>query len=333
MPTLAEHANFYAKQWWHRRIARAVLDTPPIVPADDGVILFAMAGTAVLYPYLVSVKSLHQGLGGIGRVVILDDGTFTASDRAVLRHHLGDPRIIPISAVDVGPCPVGGTWERLLTLLDLRRDAYVIQADSDTVTLGDLPEVRAAVAAGRSFTLRGEAEAELADAVAFAATRAPVDLSAPSLHVQEAAESVLGRIAVPGIARLRYARGCAGFAGFARSGEGRAPAEAFSVAVEREIGRARWERWGSEQVTSNFVVANQSDPLLLPYHRYFNFWDEGVPTDARFAHFIGTCRFNGMAYIDATRAAIARLRDQPVRRTSAISSTTVERANTASQPA
>lgn len=333
MPTLAEHANFYAKQWWHRRVARAVLDTPPIVPADDGVILFAMAGTAVLYPYLVAVKSLHQGLGGIGRVVVMDDGTFTDSDRAVLRHHLGDPQIIDIASVDVGPCPKGGTWERLLTLLDLRRDAYVIQADSDTVTLGELPEVRAAIAAGRSFTLRGEEDAQLLEAAAFVASRPAVDLAVRDLHVQDAAEAVIDRVRLPDLERVRYVRGCSGFAGFAPSAAGRARAVQFSQAVEQQIGRARWERWGSEQVTSNFVVANEVDPLLLPYDRYFNFWDLGVPADARFAHFIGTCRFNGMAYLNATRDAIRRLRDQPLRRISVTSSTTVARANSASQPA
>jgi hypothetical protein len=330
MPTLAEHLNFYTKQWWHRRVARAVLETPPVAPQDDGVILFAMVGSAVLYPYLVAVKSLHHGLGGAGRVALIDDGTLTAEDRAVLDRHLGGPEIIPIASVDTGPCPRGGTWERLLTILDLRRDAYVIQADSDTVTLGDLPEVRAAIAAGRSFTLRGEASAEIRDAGGF--TKA-VDLAAPGLHVQDAAEAVVRAIAIPNLPQPRHVRGCSGFAGFAPSADGRTLAEAFSREMDRLIGRARWERWGSEQVTSNFVIANAPDPLLLPYGRYLNYWNQGVPESARFVHFIGTCRFEGMAYLDATRTAIQTLRDQPRLRTSASASRTASRANSHSKAA
>ena len=63
----------------HWRGAKAVLATPPLVPADDGVILFSMIGTRVLYPYLVAIKSLHHNLGR-GRVVILDDGTLSVDD-------------------------------------------------------------------------------------------------------------------------------------------------------------------------------------------------------------------------------------------------------------
>lgn len=142
------------------RAARGILHTPPVRGADDGVILFSMIGTKVLLPYLVAVKSLHAQLRR-GRVVMLDDGTLTAADKAVLAQHLDHPRIIPIASVATGPCPRGGTWERLLTILDLRRDAYVIQLDSDTVTLGPVPEIAQAIAAGRSFTLRGGTDAEI----------------------------------------------------------------------------------------------------------------------------------------------------------------------------
>ena len=55
------------------------------------------------------------------------------------------------------------------------------------------------------------------------------------------------------------------FAGFAPSGEGRRIAEAFSREATALLGAERWAQWGSEQVTSNFVIANQPDPLLLPY--------------------------------------------------------------------
>lgn len=308
MNRIAIKLNWLWKERAHRAAARAVLETPPVVPADDGLILFSMIGTRVLLPYLVAIKSLHARLQR-GRIVTLDDGTLTAADRGILAAQLGNPRIISIADVDTGPCPRGGTWERLLTLLDLRADDYVIQLDSDTVTLGDVPDIAAAVAENRSFTLRGDPDSRLLSFTAIAGMTDDALLSNPAAHVQGAIESGLDRIALPMLADPLYVRGCSGFAGFARGGDGRALAEAFSREATGLLGPERWARWGSEQVTSNMVIANEPDALLLPYDHYLNFWDEGIPADARFVHFIGSCRYVGRAYIDATRAAVAGLRE------------------------
>jgi len=195
------------------RGCRAVLATRPARVCQDGVVIFSMIGTRVLLPYLVAAKSFQARLGR-GRFAILDDGTPTEADKAVLAHHLGDPPITPIAAVDTGPCPRGGTWERLLTILDLRRGDYVIQLDSDIVALGPVPEVAAAIDARRSFTLRGEASAE---------------------------------VLIAGRPELSYVRGCSGFAGFAPRNEGRGLAEAFSQEATRLLGLDHWAEWGSEQ--------------------------------------------------------------------------------------
>ena len=308
MNRIANKLNRSWKERMHRVAARAVLDTPPIAPADDGLILFSMIGTRVLLPYLVAVKSLYGRLGR-GRIAILDDGTLTAADRAVLAAHLGHPVIVSIDDVDTGPCPRGGCWERLLTLLDMRADAYVIQLDSDTITLGDIPEVVEAIASNRSFTLLGDPDSEF---LSFSEMASLLDddgyLHNPAAHVQGAIESGLDRVSLPMLTNPRYVRGCAGFAGFARGGDARMLAETFSQEATRLLGAERWARWGSEQVASNMIVANDPNALLLPYDHYFNFWDEGMPEDARFVHFIGSCRHSGSAYIDATRAAISALR-------------------------
>ena len=47
----------------HAAAIASVLDTPPLVARQDGVVLFSMIGTAVLLPYLVAVKSLARRLG------------------------------------------------------------------------------------------------------------------------------------------------------------------------------------------------------------------------------------------------------------------------------
>ena len=307
MGRVAKKLNELWKERAHRNAARAVLDTPPVVPVEDGLVLFSMIGTRVLLPYLVAIKSLHARLKR-GRIMILDDGTLTPADRDILAAQLGNPWIISIHDVDTGPCPRGGTWERLLTILDLRATDYVIQLDSDTVTLGDIPDIADAIAANRSFTLRGDPDSELKPFTKVAEQLSDDDyLHNPAAHVQGAIECVLDRVSLPMLASPQYVRGCSGFAGFARAEGGRALAEAFSCEAARLLGDERWARWGSEQVTSNFVIANEPDALLLPYDHYINFWNEGVPSDVRFVHFIGSCRYLGNIYIDATRTAIAQL--------------------------
>jgi hypothetical protein len=292
----------------HMRQCRAVLATPPVLPRDDGVIVFSMMGTRVLLPYLVAVKSFMQSLQR-GRVALIDDGSLTDADRLVLAAHLGDPPITALSAIETAPCPRGGTWERLLHLLDLSRDTYVIQLDSDTVTVGDVPEVRAAIDAGRCFTLLGGKDAQAAGLQPVGAFRAAAypggpDALSPADHVQVQFEA---RADLLPHAAARYVRACSGFAGFAPGAIARAAAEAFSRDAERLVGAETWTHWGSEQITSNFLIANSADPLLLPYARYYNFWDDGERTDPALIHFVGTHRYTGNAYARATATALARL--------------------------
>jgi hypothetical protein len=303
MIDLADRALRKLRELQFNRDARAVLATPPVRAADDGVVLFSMIGTRVVLPYLIAAKSLHAQLGR-GRFVILDDGTLTGEDRAVLAAHLDRPEILPIGDVELGDCPRGGCWERLLTLLELRRDNYVIQLDSDTVTLGPVREVAAAIEAGRGFTLLGGIDAALVDVTAIAADLASVPAEA---HVQAKIEPLLARVAERLPQLSSYVRGCAGFAGFAPGGIGREIADAFSREAAKLLGKEVWSQWGSEQVMSNVIIANEGEPVLLPYDRYLNFWNEPFGDDAALVHFVGTYRYHGGAYARAARLAMAGL--------------------------
>jgi hypothetical protein len=290
----------------HLRQCRALLDTPPIVPADDGLILFSMIGTKVVLPYLLAVKSLHHQLQR-GRVVVLDDGTLTVADKALLNAQLGSPQIIPIASVDTGACPKGGCWERLFTLLGLRDTHYVIQLDSDTVTLGPVPEVAAAVAANQSFTLAGGAQDAVTGFLPLGDFIAQVYPQGPEEgHIQALFESRIGQM--PDAAQLRYGRGCAGFAGFAAGGGGLESAKSFSQAAEA-ITAKRWHEWGSEQIASNFLIANEAGSAMLPYARYSNYWNADWDGEMRFIHFVGAWRYANDRYRRATDAAIAMLRE------------------------
>jgi hypothetical protein len=132
-----------------------------------------------------------------------------------------------------------------------------------------------------------------------------VDLGGPA-HVQGAIEGHWDRY--PEAARHRYVRGSSGFTGFARGGRpSRASVEAFSLSAEGIVGQHKWRSWGSEQVASNFLVANSEDPILLPYSRYSNYWNEPTGPDGRFLHFAGTHRYSTSEYRRHTERAIAAL--------------------------
>jgi hypothetical protein len=293
-----------AGSWSHDRAAQGILDTPPIVSADDGVILFSMIGTAVLIPYLVAIKSLHLHLQR-GRIVLLNDGTLTAKDRAILALHCDKPVILEKAYIDPSPCPRNNCWERLIAILDHRRDAYVIQLDSDTVTTGPVPDVLTAIAANRSFTLAG-GQGEAAYGFRSAREIGSIFHSDGPMtdHVQAYAEAAMAKL--PDADTMRYIRGCAGFAGFSKSDAGRALVSDFSRAMDENLGDT-WRQWGSEQVASNFVIANDPEPIQLPYDRYVNHWSEPLPADPAFVHFIGTYRFRRGNYAQCTKSAIAAL--------------------------
>ena len=182
---------------------------------------------------------------------------------------------------------------------------YVIQLDSDIVVTGPVPEIADAIAANRSFTLGGDAEAVengFMTAAQFVQLKYPD--GSPTDHVQHRAESNFAHL--PDAQNQMYIRGCAGFAGFSRGQSGRSMLEAFSQKIEGLIG-AKWHEWGSEQIASNFVIANDTAPLVLPYDRYVNHWDTPLLPTARLIHFIGTHRYDHGTYVRTTQDAIARL--------------------------
>lgn len=293
----------------HLRQSRAVFRTPPIIPHHDGVIVFSMIGTRVVAPYLVAVKSFLRQLD-CGRVVLLDDGSLTGADKAMLAAHLGNPEIRSIRDVDTGEAPCGGCWERLMTLIDLSARDYVIQLDSDTVTLGPISEVRAAIDAGRSFTILGGTDGEeqgLKTLTDFRRDVYPQGFEAlpDNAHVQTQIEARMDRLPDPDA--NHYVRACAAFTGFAPGSVSRADAQAFSRAAEDAVGTPTWKQWGSEQVASNYLVANTPDPVLLPYARYYHFWDDGERADPGLVHFPGTHRYTGSTYARATAAALKAL--------------------------
>lgn len=84
-------------------------------------------------------------------------------------------------------------------------------------------------------------------------------------------------------------------------------ASVFLAEMKAIIGEHDVSIWGTEQVTSNFLLSNETSLLILPYDRYLNYWREAWDDDARFVHFVGTHRHHDDAYIRASLQAIANL--------------------------
>jgi hypothetical protein len=93
----------------------------------------------------------------------------------------------------------------------------------------------------------------------------------------------------------RYVRGCSAFAGFAKGGFNRERLEQFSDRMAAALGE-RWSLWGSEQVASNFMIANAMRPEVLPYPAYASYVPRLDVSRCRFTHFIGSFRFKDGTY-------------------------------------
>lgn len=283
---LINHAIF-------RTMCRGVLHTPPIRPTMPGPIILSMVSSRDFLLYLVAAKSLHARLR-MGRFHVIDDGSLTTTEQWVIRSHLG-AEIQHINAVPLGPTPRGGTWERLLRIADLVQDSYVIQMDSDCLTVGPIEEVAAAFSANASFTLVTHPNTHHCS-VAEACAVARAD---PATDIHTVAEQILDRMGDP--QRLRYIHGCSGFAGFGTNSFKRDDVYRFSQRMEAILGR-RWSEWGSEQITSNFIIANAPGVGTIPYPKYRNFDGEPIGVETSFIHFMGTNRFSRGYYWRRARA-------------------------------
>lgn len=297
---MLDRLNRSLARWRFNRAAEGILRTAPARSGPGPLRVVSMLNRHHTRMYLLAIKSFLARVPG-GEVHVLDDGTLGEEDRALVRRHVEGVTITPLASIDTGGCPRGGCWERLLHILDLSETGYVVQLDSDVLAAGPLPEVREAIAANRAFTLGTERKFGRVTAAEAAAMMAGEDAS----YLQVAAEQALAH--VPPEVGGFYIRGSAGFAGFAQGGATRAQAEAFSRAMEAELGAERWRRWGTEQVASNFLVASSPGGEVLPWPRYVCFYARGEEENSALVHFIGSWRFARGVYVRLAQRVIGEL--------------------------
>ena len=287
------------KKRFHQTASR-VLQTPPVqIDKASGLAVLSQAYDADIYLYLVAAKSFAKHIAPEVFIVV-DDG-LSAENKALIEQHLVHVRFLPRKLVPNDHCPSGGTWERILSIADVCKNYYVVQIDSDTVTVRRPEVVAETMAQNRSFTLSTSMGRHFISAEQ-ARTQA---LTFDSQHVQVLAERALHT--VPELSDKKYIRGCSGFAGFARGSLSRDAIEKFSMLMQAQLGKECWASWGSEQFTSNYFIANTDNPVALPFEKY-PYWAPKMNLDqAQLIHFIGDNRFTSSKYARVAAEAIQGL--------------------------
>ena len=257
-----------------------------------------------LYMYLVAIKSFARQVTPSG-VCVVNDGSLSGGDQELLKAHVPGIDIVRAADVPNPVCPAGGCWERLLTIADRVPDGYVLQLDSDTITTGPLDEIAAAVEQNECFVLGTELGPEvLSVPQAVEVTRAHTWTERERQQVQVVSELAFERLSDP--ESRRYVRGNAAFTGFVQGSISREDVERFSGEMTELVGD-KWDSWGSEQVASNYTVANAGLTRVLTHPRYSYHGPGRDLGQAAFIHFIGSYRFDNGTYAAMSQKVAERL--------------------------
>jgi hypothetical protein len=280
----------------YQKTIRDVLNTAPLQRGDLPFMLLSMVHQRDVHSYLVAVKSFAHFLNP-ERIVVVCDPTIDNDDRALLKRHVPHIELRDAREFTHADIPRGGCWERLFAISEFTRETYVVQLDADTLTVQAIPEVLEGIRQGTGFVL-----GEMPDqpVLTLPATREnALPWLGPNAHIQALAEVEMVNVGLP--QQACYIRGCAGFTGFPRSAGMRDMMIDYSRRMKAKLGDD-WSRWGTEQVTSNYLVSNAPGTKPLPFPKY------GTPDSATgetaFFHFIGSLRFINSKYEKTSRQAI-----------------------------
>lgn len=303
------------RSWGKRsfdRVSGGILGTAPLHLQGDSPLFLSMVCHRDVAAYLLAIKSIYQGIGQ-GRAAVINDGSLTSGDSAILDHHIPGLELLDIATIETAACPRGGTWERLVKIIELSRRHYVIQLDADTLVSAAIPEVVECWQENRSFLLgtgSGRAVSPAPDTARM--VQGWIKTSGwTELSVGVKAEASLDKL--PGAERRSYVHASSGFAGFACGAFRMADLEWFSTHMSEMLGAQHWREWGSEQIASNYILANAPGAAVLPFPRYACFEPHLEHSDHAFLHFIGAYRYNDGIYRRKAAEFISRYNRHSVR--------------------
>lgn len=280
-------------------VARKVFDTPPVQPGHEDFMILSMVHHRDVVAYLLAVKSFAHHTKP-ARIVVICDPSLDEADQAIMRMHIPHIEFRAAEEFTHADIPRGGTWERLYAISEYAQQNYVIQLDADTVTLGPVPEVLSAIRARHGFVIGervGQTLVTLAEAEAYARPWQ----NRPFVNIQALTEVLMVNAGLP---NNLYVRGCSGFTGFSPYPAMRDDMITFSR-IMRARTKERWSEWGTEQITSNYLIANAPGTVLLPYPQYST--PDQFESGPAFQHFIGYMRFINGKYAVAARRVLKSL--------------------------
>lgn len=300
---MREKVSRIVEQFRFDRAIKNIVETPPLHTTSGALKFVSMLQHKDVYAYLLSIKSVYRSFGE-GQIFIVSDGSLTHDDELILKEQLGNPEIRHMDDVYNPNCPKGGTWERLLTIIDESKDSYVIQVDADLVACGPLQDPVAHYRAGHSFALGNLRSPGHATFVEMSNWIQNESGFSDHPHIQVAAENFLKEMKKP--SERFYVRGTSAFAGFPKGAVSRSQVEEFSQECEEHF-QERWTEWGTEQITSNYAVANApgAHELKAPY--YVNHQPGALLDEAKLVHFFGTHRYKLGNYRSIGQAVIRDL--------------------------
>lgn len=289
-------------QFLYNVATRRIRDTSPLTTGSMPLTVLSMVHKRDVLAYLVAIKSFARYVNP-QQIVVVCDPSITDIDRFQLQAHI--PHIVLRRADEFThpDIPRGGTWERLYAISKYSRGGYVVQLDADTITMLPPAEVINAVMKNTGFVMSGDLGAvlmSLQETEDNVASWGPAD---PWEDMQATVERNMARSNLP--AQARYVRGCSGFTGFPTSDTMTDELLLFSKNMRARYGE-RWAEWGTEQITSNYLIANARDTTVLPFLSY------GTPdvlhAGSIMTHFIGFMRFTSDKYRVATLQTIQQLK-------------------------
>jgi hypothetical protein len=301
MELLTRALNKYRAQKNKKRfnkVAKQIRTTKPLdITYQEDIVIVSQIYHDAIDMSLLALKSFGRSLTR-GRFELIDDGSLTDEDYKLLESQLPKAKIIHINDIDVGKCPKGGTWERLIHIINLSKNAYVIQVDTDTLTIGAVPEIDQYVRLNQAFTIGGPM---WPDPVSLD-YMSEVAKSWKGWHVQVKTEEYLS--SVKSIPLDNYLRGCSAFTGFPKGAFDFNKLELFSLELEKEVGKEKWHEWGSEQISSCIMISLCENAQILSWPKYMNYGFPSTNSNEKsdfkgrtsVIHFIGSNRYNHRLY-------------------------------------
>src|SRR5580698_3654890 len=110
---------------------RGIHATPPLRVSAAPWTIVSMVGNDDVHLYLLAIKAFYRRLGR-GKITAIVASTMPQASRDLIAEHVQGIRFETLEQLDTGRCQRGGTWERLVYILDRTSDEYTLQMDCDT---------------------------------------------------------------------------------------------------------------------------------------------------------------------------------------------------------